>query len=563
MPVLIKLSRIHKMQQNSPQWKYERDFNFKEGISSIEGTRYDLRDNQNEDLVLLNDTQINHFIANGYLQLDTQLPFDYHQSLFNKFKDIIGEDNDFNPGNNLLPIVPEMNLVFDDPIIKGALFSVLGENYMMHPHRVLHDNPPGSDQQVWHHDSYWGYKRKVHNHHPWWVMIMYYPQDTFEQIGPTGIIPGSQYITQRLEDKDISEINVDGKAGVCMMIHYDIWHRKMKNLTELKRFMVKFEFIRMQQPRGITWDNKSPNSINEFEFNSVNYHPIWKSQFEWISGKKIKSFGFNQKSLVNDNDFIQKLKSDDKKIILEALNKLFCQRSLTNHTLDSIECLIMHEDEYISLSASYSLAYQGMVGIKKLINLMHSNDGDNVDDARCFIDEGQKSELEMICRNAAHGLVGSSIDCSDQLISAYEDGQNRLKKYVCFILGEISSNSEKVLDTLRSGCIQEDPAIRLNAVEALGLKICSEKEISVIETLLQDKDDEVRFNAALALARNGKRSKSATNALAKSLTDPNRYVYGYALEALDRIDSKESNAYLKKYLKITRYCPYTSTKSLF
>ena len=47
MPVLIKLSRIHKMQQNSPQWKYERDFNFKEGISSIEGTRYDLRDNQN------------------------------------------------------------------------------------------------------------------------------------------------------------------------------------------------------------------------------------------------------------------------------------------------------------------------------------------------------------------------------------------------------------------------------------------------------------------------------------------------------------------------------------
>ena len=75
------------MQQNSPQWKYERDFNFKEGISSIEGTRYDLSDNKNEIPVLLNDTQINHFIANGYLQLDTQLPLDYHQSNFNKFKD--------------------------------------------------------------------------------------------------------------------------------------------------------------------------------------------------------------------------------------------------------------------------------------------------------------------------------------------------------------------------------------------------------------------------------------------------------------------------------------------
>ena len=553
------------MQPNIPQWKYERDFNFKEGISSIEGTRYDLNVNENQDLVLLNDKQINHFLANGYLQLDTQLPFDYHQSMFDKFKEIIGEDNDFNPGNNLLPVVPEINLVFDDPIIKGALISVLGENYMMHPHRVLHDNPPRSDPQVWHHDSYWGYKRKVHNHHPWWVMIMYYPQDTYKEIGPTGIIPGSQYIAQRLEDKDISEIYVDGKAGVCMMIHYDIWHRKMKNFTELKRFMVKFEFIRMQQPKEITWDNESPDSINEFELNSVNYHPIWKSQLEWISGKKIKSFRFNQKSLVNDNGngLNHNLKSNDKKVISEALNNLFCQRKLTNYTIDLIESLVMHEDEYISLSACYSLAYQGVIGIKKLINLMHSNDGDNVDDARCFIDEGQKSELEMICRNAAHGLVSCNINCIDELLKAYDNGQNRLKKYVCFILGEISSNSEKVLDTLRSGCIEEDPAIRLNAVEALGLKKCRDKEILVIETLLRDKDDEVRFNAALALARNGKRSKSATNSLAKSLTDPNRYVYGYALEALDRIESKKSNAYLKKHLKITRYCPYTSTNSLF
>ncbi len=53
------------MRPNIPQWKYERDFNFKEGISSIEGTRYDLNVNENQDLVLLNDQQINHFLANG------------------------------------------------------------------------------------------------------------------------------------------------------------------------------------------------------------------------------------------------------------------------------------------------------------------------------------------------------------------------------------------------------------------------------------------------------------------------------------------------------------------
>ena len=551
------------MEQQIPKWKYERSFNFNEGVSSIEGARYDLRDNEEKNHVLLNDLQINHFLANGYLQLDTQLPLDYHESLFKKFKNIIGKDNDFNPGNNLLPVVPELNLVFDDPIIKGALVSVLGENYMMHPHRVLHDNPPGSDAQVWHHDSYWGYKRKVHNHHPWWVMIMYYPQDIYEKIGPTGIIPGSQYIAQRLADKDISGTNADGKTGVCMMIHYDIWHRKMKNFTELKRYMVKFEFIRMQQPIGITWNNDSPKSINEFELNSRNYHPIWKSQLEWLSGGQLKSKMFGENLKNSEAQLIQDLNSADSNIIVNALNNLYCKNDLTEKAIDSIEKLVKHDNEYVSLSAAYSLAVQGKAGIKKLVDLMHSNDGENIDDPRCFIDEGQKSELEMICRNAAHGLVGSSVDCIDELVIAYKKGENRLKKYVCFILGEISSNSYKVLDTLRSGCIQEDPAIRLNAVEALGLKKCREQEIFVIEQLLQDKDDEVRFNAALALARNGEKSNSATNSLAKSLCDPNRYVYGYALEALDRINSNKSNAYLKKYLKITRYCPYTTTDSLF
>ena len=227
-----------------------------------------------------------------------------------------------------------------------------------------------------------------------------------------------------------------------------------------------------------------------------------------------------------------------------------------------MRCVTSDDNEYVSLSAAYSLAVQGKVGIKKLVDLMHSNDGENIDDPRCFIDEGQKSELEMICRNAAHGLVGSSVDCIDELVIAYKKGENRLKKYVCFILGEISSNSYKVLDTLRSGCIQEDPAIRLNAVEALGLKKCREQEIFVIEQLLQDEDDEVRFNAALALARNGEKSNSATNSLAKSLCDPNRDVYGDALEALDRINSNKSNTYLKKYLKIQNTILYYISKNI-
>ena len=80
-------------------------------------------------------------------------------------------------------------------------------------------------------------------------MIMYYPQKIFEEIGPTGVIPGSQCIAQRLGDIDQLGRAASGPAGTCMLIHYDIWHRKIKNLTNLKRYMVKFEFSRMSPPR--------------------------------------------------------------------------------------------------------------------------------------------------------------------------------------------------------------------------------------------------------------------------------------------------------------------------
>ena len=142
---------------NPPVWKYQRQFDYADGVATLEQRPSLLRDTPSRRL---SDEQVRAFLANGHLTLQPELPAGFHREMFERFVGLIGDDNDFNPGNNLLPVVPELQLVFDDPVIKGALTSVLGEGYMMHPHRVLHDNPPGSDQQVWHHDSYWGYKRK-------------------------------------------------------------------------------------------------------------------------------------------------------------------------------------------------------------------------------------------------------------------------------------------------------------------------------------------------------------------------------------------------------------------
>ena len=63
----------------------------------------------------------------------------------------------------------------------------------------------------------------------------------------------------------------------------------------------------------------------------------------------------------------------------------------------------------------------------------------------------KKSELEMICRNAAHGLVSSNLKNNDLLIKAFNTGQERIKKYMFYFRWNFS-NSQKILDILIEGC---------------------------------------------------------------------------------------------------------------
>lgn len=543
---------------NRPEWKYQRQFDMDEGVSTLD-RRPDLLAETTP--TLLNDEQVRTFLANGFLSLQPTLGQGYHGMMFEQFAGIIGEDNDDNPGNNLLPVVPELQLLYDDPVIKGALTSVLGEGYAMHPHRVLHDNAPGSDEQVWHHDSYWGYKRKVHGHHPWWVMIMYYPQDIYEEIGPTGNIPGSQYLAQRLADIDQLGGHAEGPAGTCMMIHYDIWHRKMKNFTDLKRFMVKFEFIRMERPSGVTWDN------SEFEWHDpvlmpgYGMTPVWRSMWHWLAARPLPAIGSEAPDGLEA--IVARTRSDDGHERARAVGEIANLGSGGVAAIGDLVGLLGDESEVVGLNAAYALAAMGDVALDALVGALTGDDGVNVDDARNFIDVGQKSELEMVARNAAHGLVALGLEAVPELIGCARDGGERVRKFACFALGELDTDDGGVIEALIACCGDADPAVRLNAVEALGLKKGTPNAAAALGRALSDPDDEVRFNASLALARLGPSAAPALEDLLDALRDGNRYTAGYAVEALERIGTPAAKDALIRFLKISRWCPLTTNKDLF
>ena len=457
--------------------------------------------------------------------------------------------------------LPEFQLLFKDPIIHGALFSLLGPNYMLHPHRYIHDNPPKSGGQAWHHDTYWGYLKKVRNHHPWWLMLMYMPQETQKILGPTGILPGSQYLNKRIENPDDFEIPNSGPAGNCMIIHYDLWHHKMKNHTKSSRYMAKFEFVRRNKPSSITWSNK--NSLkwkNPKTLIPYNLEPIWKNNWSWIT---LKPLEYQYPKIGEIAQLRKQLKSPDKDHRLIAAGKIhrFGPNSLS--AIDLLEEALLDKHEPISLNASYALGSMGNMGVKALYNAIKSNDGPNETDPRLFFDEGQEWELGYVVRNAVHGLIVSGSNSLSTLIELSLNGDGLSRRYSAFAMGELEVKSKEIEEHLVNLCFDNDPFVRISAIESLGIRPSSPDSVkSICKVLENDIDDEIRSHAALALWRTGT-SANIISSLELALYDGDRYVQAYALEALQRVNTTESLNVMVEHLKKSRWCSITNKKNMF
>ena len=210
---------------------------------------------------LLNDKEMRRFIIDGYIKVQPDFPASFHETIFQQVEDMF--ENQGNLGNNLLPLIPEIQQVFSDPAVHGALTSTLGENYVMHSHRYCHFNPPGSTGQNFHKDSYEG-DEQIRRHRCRWMMGFYYPQDTTEDMGPTAILPGTQYYETHESAHSQPELALCGEAGTVALVHYDLWHRAMPNQSDKKRHMLKFLFTRLDEPKAPSWNsaNSTWGSLN-------------------------------------------------------------------------------------------------------------------------------------------------------------------------------------------------------------------------------------------------------------------------------------------------------------
>lgn len=440
------------------------------------------------DSILLDDSRMQSFIANGYTVVETDLPADFHQSIYRQIEEVLAAEG--NPGNNLLPRVPGLQQVFDQPQVAGALTSILGPGYYLHPHRFCHFNKPGSEGQRLHKDS-WSRR----HHRPRWAMAFYYPQDTPAERGPTGVVPGSHYHNRLDRGAEEREIALAGKAGTVAIVHYDLWHRATPNRTEQKRYMIKFLFVRLEEPDGPSWDaTRVP-----WAGNGHAAAPIWHSMWEWYGGPSADS--------------------GERPALLQAL---------------------VGDSEAASQAAAYALGRAGEPAVGPLLD---------------YLRQGP----DHVRRNAGYGLAAAGPAAVEALVQACADGDPAVRLAAVDSLGDMGRAGAPAMPALQRALGDASDKVRGHAAEALGaLGALPSAVLEELAGALGDDDEWVRRNAALGLARLGPAAAAVQPAIVAALDDPNRYVRAKAAKTLERIGTPEATEVLFDYLFAARWCPITT-----
>lgn len=510
--------------------------------------------------------QIRRFICDGVVVLDSVADASLHERIRDKLATLNEQ-----PGyidNNVLPSIPELQQILDASAVDGALSRILGEDYMLHPMRAVvpsaplatqdrvielqgdEDGPPMGEgsrsYSYWHKDTY-APLGKARYHVPRFVFLFYFPQDTPKEMGPTRVIPGSQYQdTQTADDHPFAYVPEGIKAGSCLLTAYDISHAGLSNRTEQMRYMVKFTLFRTRNPdaanvaeRGVAW--RAPEEL----LGRFHHSTTWSYVWDWMQGAR---------------------RSD-------------------GQPAENIERLISHlngDDQQKRLAAIYSLGAMGNAAVEPLVSSLLNVEGhdrieppyiqkadgsyENRPDA-----EGRRwSEGGYIFQDEAYALGCVGEAAMDSLLALLDREDPWIVINAAFALGEAGSAAGRTVPRLAQ--LLENPDHRvvravLEAIACIGSN--TKAALPAIQALLETPrdawqqdtkldylvGDQIHFNAVYALLLSDLDIQDMQVLLIDTLQKPasNVCVPAMALEILLRRGSSLGKRHAISYLKAHRW----------
>jgi hypothetical protein len=447
----------------------------------------------------MTSNQFEQFHRDGYVILHPALPPALNAHIRERLNFVV--KSEFNPGNNILPAVPELQVVLDNPDVVAGLTAVLGPDYVLHPHRFTHNNEPAQKTDDgglqagagthafigWHQDSHSPLSRPRH-HACRYAMILYYPQDTPKELGPTQLIPGT-HRNRSLSEADYERgFQAAGPAGTCVLVHFDIAHGGSLNLTDTTRYMVKFVFARTTEPESFPLPQETAPDASHI--------PTLIAQLNGPEPERQHA--------------IYALAAFGEPAVAPLCTHLAAQTE--NYWEEST---VVMED------ATYALAAIGKPAVASLLPLLD-----------------HPSEWVQINTIFALGEMGKqAISASPALLNKLRHPSHPVVRTALDALGQVGADEKTLLPELR----------RL---------LLTDSDNPTWQTPLYRTwtgENQVRVNAMMALLKLGWHSEEVIDLVIASLNDPCGYVGGFGVEILERSGNTKALQAAIVYLKAHRW----------
>lgn len=538
----------------------------------------------------LRGEQIRQFIADGYLILRPSLPGDLHESIRRRLDQAV-PDRAGNPGNNILPLVPEMRHVLRSPEVHGALQTLLGPDYLEHPHRFCHveERPADSDADLrgperlaklaanCHQDSYTPLARPRH-HLVRYARIMYYPQDTPEQLGPTHVIPGTHLNTALSDAERTRPIPVAGPAGTVSITHFDVGHAAGINRSGQRRFMVKFIYQRASPPAAGDWPGAERRWRDPQRYGGARQSLAWSHLWDWLRGAgdryaSLRGGALPQAGRPDGNaDSTAQALTDDRPSAerVAAAEALAVMGAGAAPAVPALLGVLNRRPDPVRVAAAYALGAIGAPAVGPLIDSLRGRGGAEpvLRSRMAAIGRSGPPETALPLDDAAFALSAAGAAALPALQELLRGGDEWARLNSAFALGEMDRQAQAAVPALIAALDDPSHLVVRAAADALGA-IGAPEAAPPLGALFRvsrpgweeeamrswTARDQVRVNAATALARLGRRAAAAEDDLIRALDDRCGQVATYAVEALRRIGSSSALAAALDLLAAERWDP--------
>ena len=491
---------------------------------------------------LLSDAAIRQFIVDGYVQVQTDLPETVHRTIFDKtdaiFSKIRSPETEwaYNPLNNVLPVVPELQQIMDAPQVRGALTSLLGRNYVMLPHRHCHPNFSRPEASVAdgrkllmgiHKDGHAGGQKPRHRV-PRWAILFYYPQECPDEQGPTAIVPRSHYqhnLARHGDSDPLLTLNPRGDGtyglpdhyihrtmlplacglGTVSIMHFDVGHSVVENLAQQHRYGQKFVFMRTEEPDGPTWDSRTEDWEQPDVAAIPDHEILWTYIWNWMrgAGDRFQRAAGARLQRRGATELVGLLEAPEPAQRLQAANELGFLRSAAADTEGTVAALVRAlRDEYepVRLNAAYALGAIGAPAQAPLLELLNTD--------AAFFEFDPVTHVSI----AAHalGAVGASAvaPLAERLAA---DGEHT-RCWAAYALGEIGRPAAGALRQLLAAAGDGSPNLRRHALSAIGIIATPADgvEEALVERLRREPESELRQYVLQAMFRIGPSSAAGS-----------------------------------------------------